>query len=1545
MKRYISILIAALCGILASYAESISVNDVYIEPGQTATVSINLTNTSTNLVSFQMDLALPEGISINKAGCSLSSRFTDEDQVLTIGRQSNGSFRLTSTSFALTPISGTNGEIITLSLTAAANFTGGSATLNNVLFVTSNSQKVTISDTSFDIVIPIPATGISLNSTSLSLTSAGQTSTLTATVTPSNATNKNVTWTSSNTHVARVNSTGVVTAICNGTAIITATTADGTNLSAQCEVTVAIPVPVTGITLSQSALSFNAANQTATLTATVTPENATNKSVTWTSSNTNVATVSSTGVVTAIADGTATITATTADGTNLSATCEVTVAIPVPATGITLSQSTLSFNAANQTATLTATVTPANATNKGVTWTSSNTAVATVSSTGVVTAKANGTATITAKTADGTNLTATCTVTVAIPVPATNITLSQSTLSFNAANQTATLTATVAPSNATNKSVTWTSSNTNVATVSSTGVVTAIADGTATITATTADGTNLSATCEVTVAIPVPATGITLSQSTLSFNAANQTATLTATVTPSNATNKSVTWTSSNPDVATVSNAGVVTAVANGAATIKATTADGSDLTERCAVTVNIPVVVPVSLFDENSIYYIQNVETGLFINAGNAWGTHTVLSDEGLPVNITQMPDGSYTIYFLEGSKSQQLMFRASESGVYVDYNNNSNACQYWTITPASEDGTYHIQSLVTDALYGQEAYPGTYLGNNPTKEACDQNSTPLGVYNDVDGNILDAEGMNITWRFVNTGITRTFNAEVPCGEGTADLTFKVSNFSQRAVEVIASPNDIAGALTIPATVQNENGIEFAVWGIGDNAFNNRTNLTAVEMPESVTTIGGSAFYGCTGLTSVTILGNLTHIWGHAFRGCTSLSDVQIAGVHEISVYVFEGCTSLKSINLPEGLTYIYDSAFRGSGLESITFPSTLTRVDVAAFRDCHALKTIDFNNCTATLEAEVFLGTAIEELVIPETVILKGWTNFGWCPELRSVEMKNINQTAHNDVFKACAKLETAILPKIAVMTTGYFENCTNLRSVTFLSGAPGNDGRQYCDKNFQEVPDDVLFIIPEGTAESYLKSGYKNLSDKSGLPLVREEFEAEAARITTMAEALNDGDKTALNTAITSARTTVNSTDDYMTIYAQIAAIKTAAKTFLTTASLPNEFDVTAAAITNPDFDRFQMGWKTTGGGEKRGWMGEPGYYHVENGDVILDYFIEAWNFRSYVNDGELFQTITSLPAGIYRLEADIIATNQNDANAEVTGVSLFAGNQSTPVATENQKPQHFSVEFTLDEDGDCTIGLSINSTTANWVAMDNVRLYNVGLPEDENDTDISEMDNVIYIERAEGVAGSSASLAVKMKNVLSPVGCSFKLTLPEGFSLVKDTDNDIVYELSNRAKKFSVTRKDWNNGTYDFALTPSTENATISGTEGIVITFRVQVPEGTSLGDYKVNLTNNLIQSKSSGTTQDNPVPDVKTTFTVVDYVLGDVNGDGNVTPADAIMILYRYFEVAQSGFNEAAADINGDGNISPADAIETLYMYFGSGKHNISRMMPKGVEPE
>ncbi len=230
---------------------------------------------------------------------------------------------------------------------------------------------------------------------------------------------------------------------------------------------------------------------TGTLVATVEPDFATDKSVTWTSSDESVATVAD-GVVTGVSEGSATITVTTDNG-GFTATCHVTVSIAV--TGVSLNEEAVTLNV-DETFTLVATVAPADATNPTVGWVSGNEDVATVDNNGLVTAVSPGTATISVVTFEGSFI-ATCEVTVSEPnVAATGVSLDQTTLALAPAG-TATLVATVAPNDATDQSVTWTSSDEAVATVTD-GVVTAVAEGSCTITATTTDG-GFTATCSVTV--------------------------------------------------------------------------------------------------------------------------------------------------------------------------------------------------------------------------------------------------------------------------------------------------------------------------------------------------------------------------------------------------------------------------------------------------------------------------------------------------------------------------------------------------------------------------------------------------------------------------------------------------------------------------------------------------------------------------------------------------------------------------------------------------------------------------------------------------------------------------------------------------------------------------------------------------------------------------------------------------------------------------------------------------------------------------------------
>ena len=264
------------------------------------------------------------------------------------------------------------------------------------------------------------------------------------------------------------------------------------------------PVAVTGVALNKTSTSIEA-GQSEQLTATVEPANADDPSVTWSSSNTAVATVDQNGNVSAIAAGTTTITVTTTDG-NKTASCAVTVtapAAPIEVNSISLKSATTISIGASETLTVTYDPVDAN-TNKALTWSSSNTSVATVDENGKVTGVAAGTATITATTANG--KTATCTVTVQA-VAVTGVTLSKTSVSLQIGG-TETLTATIAPADATNKNVTWESSNTAVATVNN-GQVKGIAAGSATITVKTVDGEK-TAICSVTVtaAPPVPSTDL-----------------------------------------------------------------------------------------------------------------------------------------------------------------------------------------------------------------------------------------------------------------------------------------------------------------------------------------------------------------------------------------------------------------------------------------------------------------------------------------------------------------------------------------------------------------------------------------------------------------------------------------------------------------------------------------------------------------------------------------------------------------------------------------------------------------------------------------------------------------------------------------------------------------------------------------------------------------------------------------------------------------------------------------------------------------------------
>ena len=204
------------------------------------------------------------------------------------------------------------------------------------------------------------------------------------------------------------------------------------------------------ITLNKESTSL-IVGKTETLTANILPDNTTDKTILWSSSNINVATVDANGMITAKKAGECTITATSLSNPNVSATCKVTIIQPV--TGITLNKTTIEISELGEQNQLVATISPEDATEKSVTWSSTNNQICSVSATGIVTATGAGTAIVTATTVDG-GLTANCVVKVLQHVDGLTLNKTATSLKVGESEK---LQPTITPSNADNKKVVWTS--------------------------------------------------------------------------------------------------------------------------------------------------------------------------------------------------------------------------------------------------------------------------------------------------------------------------------------------------------------------------------------------------------------------------------------------------------------------------------------------------------------------------------------------------------------------------------------------------------------------------------------------------------------------------------------------------------------------------------------------------------------------------------------------------------------------------------------------------------------------------------------------------------------------------------------------------------------------------------------------------------------------------------------------------------------------------------------------------------------------------------
>lgn len=285
-----------------------------------------------------------------------------------------------------------------------------------------------------------------------------------------------------------------------------------------------------------------------------------------------------------------------------------------------------------------------------------------------------------------------------------------------------------------------------------------------------------------------------------------------------------------------------------------------------------------------------------------------------------------------------------------------------------------------------------------------------------------------------------------------------------------------------------------------------------------------------------------------------------------------------------------------------------------------------------------------------------------------------------------------------------------------------------------------------------------------------------------------------------------------------------------------------------------------------------------------------------------------------AELNALVADARTLYDNSTEGEDVG-QYEAGSRAELLAVINSVNARISADMTFDEINACTGEIN--------AAMETFRSSVNGIGEV---TDISQMDNAVYIEPFTARVGEDVQIEVKLKNAAAATSYGFELVLPEGMTINVNSDNefDDELELSSRNSKHSVTTNLLANGNYKVGVASMSSKA-ITGNDGTVMTITAQVSAEMSEGDYAVRIVAPLLVSTDGSKPL---IRATQTKVTVESYVKGDVDGDGVVDLADAVLVINYYVGKPVGKFMAKAADVDGDGSIDLADAVKIINFYVG-----------------
>jgi len=536
----------------------------------------------------------------------------------------------------------------------------------------------------------------------------------------------------------------------------------------------------------------------------------------------------------------------------------------------------------------------------------------------------------------------------------------------------------IEPSTATNTTVTWNSSDESIATVSENGVVTAVKAGTATITVTTDDG-GYKDECTVTVSnYAVSVKGISINEPPDSL-VVYSTETLSVTITPYNATHQIITWRSSDDNIVTVSEGGVITAKNVGTATITITTDDGGYHAE-CTVTVKPKVITFTVGTIEAQTYTVNAIEPTVTVK------------DDTTPLTLGI----DYTL-----SYSNNINLGTNTASVTITGKGNyegSNGSATFTIKPKAI--TFTIDSIADQTYTNSVITPAVTVKDDTT------------ILNDTNYTVTCTNNINLGTATVN--ITGKGNYEG--SKGIASFTIKIPVFTSILEFGLWLGTQATNTSSNPYYVKvnvSDLGGDYNTYGsLGYTLRQNSTKYVNLFL-ESITSIPNSTFCYCTGLASVTIPNSVTYIGDYAFQNCIRLTEINFYANPIFDVFLslpsrFNGAGRASigiTVNIGANVTRIPSGLFSGANITAINFVSgsVCKSINVYAFRDCTGLKSITipnsvtsigegaFTNCTGLTSITFATGSNISDENFGSGAFPEGSTGTG------GDKLKNAYNTAN--------------------------------------------------------------------------------------------------------------------------------------------------------------------------------------------------------------------------------------------------------------------------------------------------------------------------------------------------------------------------------------------------------------------------------------------------------------------------------------------------------------------------------------------------------------------